>query len=91
MILGNEVMVLLLGAAVLVFIVKSRYPLKRLPASMIIVAAFYVLLAGWILTVAEGFLWKGPLNLLEHICYAANSLLLCVWCWKATGKEEGRQ
>jgi hypothetical protein len=91
MVLGDEVMVLLLGAVVMVFVVRSRDQLKQLPSSPIIIGAFYALLAGWVFTVAEVFFWERFLNALEHICYAANALLLCAWCWVATGKEERRQ
>ena len=91
MILGDEVMVLLLGVAVTVFVVRSRDRLKQLPSSSIIIGAFYALLAGWVLTVAEGFFWGRLLNVLEHVCYAANAMLLCAWCWMATRKEEEQE
>jgi hypothetical protein len=91
MILGDEVMVLLLGVAVTIFAVKSKDQLKRLPFSSIIIGAFYALLAGWVLTVAEGLFWGRLLNTLEHICYATNAVLLCAWCWMATGKKEGQE
>ena len=91
MVLGNEVMVLLVSMAVMVVVVRGRGQLKELPAAPMLMGAFYFLFAGWVLTVAEGFFWKEFLNLLEHICYAANALLLCAWCWIAGREEEARR
>ena len=91
MVLGNEIMVLLLGVAVMIIVVRSRDQLKELPAAPILMGAFYSLVAGWALTVAENFFWPTFLNLLEHLCYAANALLLCAWCWIAGREEEARR
>jgi hypothetical protein len=91
MIEENEVVMLLIGVGVLFLILGNRFSLKRLPASKILFAGFYVLLAGWVLTVLEGFLWKGLLNYLEHLCYAGSSLLMAVWCWTVFGgKKEAK-
>jgi len=91
MTLDHEIMVLLLASAVTVFVLRNRRQLSQLPVSPVIMGAFYVLLAGWILTVVEGFFWNQLLNVIEHLCYVASALLLFAWCCLATGKEEGRQ
>jgi len=83
MIQENEIVMLLLGVGVLVFILTSRLRLKQLPASNILITAFHVAFAGWVMTVLEGFFWEEFLNYLEHICYAVSSILLAGWCWKA--------
>jgi len=89
MIQENEVVTALLGIGVLIFIIANRLQLKRLPASGILIAGFYVLLTGWILTVLEGFFLGKLLNFLEHICYAGSAALVAAWCWKVFGKKEG--
>jgi len=81
----NEIVMLLLGVGVLIFILGNRARLKRLAASKILIAGFYVLLAGWVLTVLEGFFWEGPLNYLEHLCYAVSAVFVAVWCCKVFG------
>jgi len=81
MIQENEVVMLLLGVIVLIFMLGNRPPLKRLPAWSVLLAAFCTLVGGWTLTVLEGFFWTQWLNLAEHVCYAANSVLVAVWCW----------
>ena len=82
MIHENEIIMLLLGLGVLIFILGNHVQLKRFPASKILMAGFYMLLGGWLLTVLEGFFWEGLLNYLEHMCYAGSSLLIAMWCWK---------
>jgi len=84
----NEIVMLLIGVGVLIFILGSRRRLKSLPASNILIAGFYVLLASWIVTVLEGFFglfWEGILNYIEHACYAVGSVLVAVWSWKVFG------
>ncbi len=84
----NEVVTLLLGVGTLIFILGNRRQLKRLPASKILIAGFCALLAGWVLTILEGFFLQELLNFLEHTCYAGSSVLVAAWCWRVFGKEE---
>ena len=82
MINENEIVMLLLGGGVFIFILGNRLRLKYLQAWKTLIAGFYVLLAGLVLTVLEGFFWSACLNYLEHMCYAGSSILIAVWCWK---------
>lgn len=84
----NEIVMLLIGVCVLIFILGSRPRLKRLPASNILVAGFYMLLGSWILTVLEGFFWESYLNYIDHACYAVGSVLVALWCWKVFGSRK---
>lgn len=79
----NEIVMLLLGIGVLIFTIRNRTGLKRLPANGILMTAFYLLLITWFATVLEGFIWNSFFNLLEHAGFAASSVLTAVWCWKA--------
>ena len=47
----NEIVMLSLGVAVLIFILGNRRRLKLLASSKILIIAFCVLLVGWVLTV----------------------------------------
>jgi len=87
----NEIVMLILGLGVLVLLVNNRVQLRRFQSSRRLMLGFYFLLAGWLLTVLEGFFWKGFLNYLEHMCYAIGSLSVASWCWKVfgRGKETG--
>lgn len=83
----NEVVMLSLGVGVLIFILGSRARLKHLAESKILITAFCVLLAGWVLTVLEGFFYEWLLNFFEHLCYAVSSVFVAAWCWKVFGKR----
>ena len=82
---GNEIVMLLIGVGVLIFILGNRPRLKSLPASNILIAGFFMLLVSWFLTVLEGFFWESFLNYIEHACCAVGSVLVAVWCWKVFG------
>jgi len=85
----NEIVMLLIGVGVLIFTIRNRVDLKRLPAWGILMTAFGLLLATWFATVLEGFIWYPFFNLLEHAGFAASSVLTSIWCWKAfTGKNK---
>jgi hypothetical protein len=80
----------LLSTGCVIFIFVNRQKLKRIPLARTLIAGFSVLLAGYALTILEGLLWNDFLNILEHICYTASSILLAVWCWKIFEYKKGR-
>ena len=82
MIQQNEIIMLLLGIGCMIFILVNKQKVKRIPLAKLLIAGFYVLLAGYVLTILEGLFWKDFLNVLEHIFYATSSILMAVWCWK---------
>ncbi len=85
----NEIVMLLLGVGVLIFILGSRARLKLLASSEILIMAFYVLLAGWVLTVLEGLFYEWLLNFFEHLFYAVSAVLAAVWSYKVfSGRKE---
>ncbi|MBW1705074.1 MAG: hypothetical protein JRJ86_07885 [Deltaproteobacteria bacterium] len=84
----NEIVMLLLGIGVLIFMLGNRQKIKLIPVSNVLIASFYTLIAGWVLTVIEGFIWQEFLNILEHFCYAGSSVLMAVWCLKIFRNEE---
>jgi uncharacterized membrane protein len=88
MVQENEIIMLLIGVGILFFILANRLRLNSLPASKMLILGFYVILAGWFLTVLEGFYWNGILNILEHICYAGSSVLVALWCWRVFGSRK---
>ncbi len=58
----NEIVMLLLGVGVLILVLANRIRLKRVPASKILIAGFYIFLAGWAMTVLEGFFWHAAVS-----------------------------
>jgi len=83
----NEIVMLSLGVGVLIFILGNRSRLKHLAEPKILIAAFCVLLAAWIVTVLEGLFLEKILNYIEHACYAVSAIFVAVWCWKVFGKR----
>lgn len=53
MIEQNEIIMLFLGIGCMIFILVNKQKVKRIPAAKILIAGFYVLLAGYILTSAR--------------------------------------
>lgn len=89
MIQENELIMLLLGLGVLIFLIANLSQLRRIPESTLLIASYVVLLFGWVLTVAEGFLLSRVINFMEHLCYAVSSVLLALWIWKICKSGKG--
>jgi len=81
MIQQNEVVMLVLGIGVAIFILGNYSQFKRFPSATVLVVGFSVLLAGWVLTVLESFYFPGFFNFFEHLCYAISTVLLTTWTW----------
>jgi len=79
----NEIIMLVLGVLVLIFILISYRQLKRYALVNILIAGFGFNLLGWCFTVLEGFVWQEALNFAEHMCYFAGALCLVVWVYNA--------
>lgn len=88
----NEIVMLILGFGIFIFTLIYKIRIKRIPEWQLLMSGFYFLLAGWALTVLEGFFWGNLLNHLEHLSYASSSTLMLVWCWRVIfrGNQENR-
>ncbi len=91
MVQENEIITLLLGVGTVIFVIANHSRLRELPSSNILINGVYVLFAGWILTILEGFFLKQLLNLLEHTCYSIGAVLMAVWCWKIYKKKQSEK
>jgi hypothetical protein len=76
MIQENEMVMLQIGVGIFFFTLLKRMRLRCIRASKMLIFAFYVLLIGLGYDCLEGFIWKGLLNILEHVCYTSASVLL---------------
>lgn len=77
----NELFVLCLGTLVLLFIGIYRTEFSRLPAAHWLFAAFLAIWFAWVATVLEHLMFPFFFNVVEHLGYAANAVLLLLWCW----------
>jgi hypothetical protein len=86
MLMEDEVVMLLMGIGVFVFLILNRFYLRKIRFWKILLAGYLVLLTGWLFTVLEGFLLEKYLNVLEHTSYTLGSILFIVWSWKFSGR-----
>ncbi len=80
----GEIVTALLGVGVLAFAVSGRRRLMRLPHPRLLVGAFTLLLAGWLVTVGENLGNETVLNTVEHVCYLLGALASAAWCLRAS-------
>ena len=70
-----------LGTMVLIFVIFYRTQFGRLPAVTWLFASFLAVWVAWVATILEHLVFPTFFNVLEHLGYAANGILLFVWCW----------
>lgn len=87
----DEVVMLIMGIIVLLFILLNRNYLKKIQSWNILFISYLALLTGWIFTVFEGLFLEKYLNLLEHLAYAVSACMFAVWCWIFTNKIRGEE
>lgn len=85
----DEVVMLIMGIIVLLFILLNWNYLKKIQSWNILFASYLVLFAGWSFTVLEGMFFEKYLNLLEHLAYAASACMFALWCWIFSARTRG--
>ena len=88
MVQENEIIMLVLGAGVLVFIICNYGRLKNYPSINTLITGFGFSFLGWTLTVLEGFLLETTLNFAEHFCYLASAVSVALWMYKALARSK---
>ena len=91
MIQDNEVIMLVLSLGILAFMFINYFNLKRLPSFKILTTAYCIFMAGWALTVLEGFFWNETLNFFEHTCYAIGAVFMAAWFLNVFAKPKGNK
>ena len=76
----DEVLMLIISAAVIVEIVATFGYLRRIPHPFLILGSFAAFVLGSLFTVAEGFFWAASFNVLEHLSVMTGAILLALWC-----------
>jgi len=84
----NEIIMLLFGGGLILFIQLNLHYLKRIPQINILISSFYVLFAAFVFTILEGFFLDSFFNLLEHICYVLSPFTLLTWCYLVFIRKE---
>ena len=89
MIQQNEMITFLVGMGVALFIWLNRRRIVQIPGSTWLLLSYSALLAGWTITLVEGFVLPDLMNALEHTCYMASSVAAAGWCWVVLVKKGG--
>ncbi len=87
----NEMVMLLLCVGVFIFLVLNLNRLRKTRNFNILFTSFLFFLIACFMTVIEGFFLSELCNLLEHLCCAASSMVLLIWCliiFKTNGEKK---
>ena len=82
MIQESEIILFILATGVLFSILANQKRIYNLFGCCCLVMAYYVLYAGWALTILEGFFFEDILDCLEHLCYALSMIFVAMWSYK---------
>ena len=85
----NEMIMIVIGLTLLVFLVLNYRQLKQTPFFQLLFVSYCLSTTSWMMTVLEGFFFEASLNFIEHLCYASSAVLFAVWCWMIPGRTRG--
>lgn len=88
MVQEDEIIMLVLGIGVLLFIIGNYARLKHYPSIHTLITGFCFSLLGWTLTVLEGFLLEETLNFAEHFSYLASAVCVALWMYKTLARSK---
>ncbi len=82
MLYENEIIMLVFGFLVTLFIGIKFNQLKHIKSYKTLLTGFYLLVAAWFFSNLEEFILAKYLNILEHLFYAASSIIILIWIFK---------
>ena len=85
----RELISAILAIAVLLFVVRNRGKLGRIPHPRLLVLTFVTLAISLACTVIEVLHWEAVFNFLQHTFAAASMVFLAIWTWFAFARREG--
>jgi hypothetical protein len=62
----NEMIMIVIGLTLLVFLVLNYRQLKQTPFFQLLFVSYCLSTTGWMMTVLEGFFFEASLNFIEH-------------------------
>ncbi len=87
----RELISLILGLTVAAVIFFNRKAIRSLPGAGWWVAAFFVRLLAWTLSVVENIFWPDTLNTVEHLALMISTGLTAIAVWKTFGIHGEKQ
>jgi hypothetical protein len=77
----REVITLLLGVGVVIFVIRQRDVLRSVQNWPMLCLAFLLLFASLAASVIEVMIWEKVVNWLQHLCSSLSAIALAIWCW----------
>lgn len=90
MIYENEIVMLIFGIVVVIFIGLNYQKLKSLESIKILLTGFCLFFCAWVFSTAEGFFLENILNFFEHACYAAGAIVVLRWLYTSFNTSTGK-
>jgi hypothetical protein len=84
----REVITLMLGVGVVLFVIRERQTLKSVRNWHLLLSAFLLLFLSLTCSVVEVLIWEPQINLLQHIASALSAIALAAWCWFTLARQE---
>ena len=84
----DDVLILLIGIIILIFILVNYSVLKSIPDSKIIIMGFSLLAICWFFSLIEGVIFEEVMNFLQHLFLVFNTVLVAFWVWKKYKRGE---
>ncbi|BBO84786.1 hypothetical protein [Desulfosarcina ovata] len=88
MMLESQIIKMVLGAGVFLFILTNLSKLKQYPFINILIAGFGFHLLGGSSTLLEGFVPQGTLNVIQQCCHVGSALCVFIWVGKSLANGE---
>ena len=82
MVSDNEVVMLIICLAGLIFIYCNYQQFRKIPNWQLLLTSFFLFLAGIVFTVVETLCLHEIINLLEHLAYLMSSFTFMIWTWQ---------
>ena len=80
----NEIIMLILGFSVLLYILKYRNNIRKIPVYRALLTAYFSFLGAALATTIEECFLHTFFNYFEHLCYLLSSLSLAYWSWRTS-------
>lgn len=75
----NELIMLILGLAILIRLLTTYERLRKIPHNTSLLLSFVAFFAATVATICEGYLLPEFFNLMEHLLYLISAVLLTFW------------
>jgi hypothetical protein len=87
----SEIITLIIASGVGLFILVQIRELRTLPSRRLMLTAYFLLWAAWVVTNLEELFLENILNHVEHLFQSVSSILLMIWVWRVLVRDKGAE